>query len=345
MTASTIEFSLPAHLERGRPPEADGRGRDDVSLMVGSRASGVILDDHFRNLPAYLREGDALVLNVSATLPAALPVTCAGGIRLLIHLSSPLPGGLWAIELRTPHGQGSEPGPDLDPQTFPLPDGGNVELLSRHPRVRRLWLAALHLPAELQDYLRAHGRPIRYRYAEGDWPLSAYQTVYAIEPGSAEMPSAGRPFTSEILVRIAALGVTVLPVTLHSGVASMEEGEEPIEERYRVSASTAAAVNALRGRGGRVFAVGTSTVRALETVADESGFVHPGSGYTDLVIGPDRPVRAVDALLTGWHEPRASHLMLVESVGGRPLMTEMYRRAVESGYAWHEFGDSSLILC
>jgi S-adenosylmethionine:tRNA ribosyltransferase-isomerase len=312
--------------------------------MVGSRASGVILDDHFRNLPTYMKEGDALVLNVSATLPAALPVTSAGGIRLLIHLSSPLPGGLWAIELRTPHGQGSEPGPDLDPQTFPLPDGGNVELLSRHPRVRRLWLAALHLPTELEDYLRAHGRPIRYRYAEGDWPLSAYQTVYAIEPGSAEMPSAGRPFTSEILVRIAALGVTVLPVTLHSGVASMEEGEEPIEERYRVSASTAAAVNALRGRGGRVFAVGTSTVRALETVADERGFVHPGSGYTDLVIGPDRPVRAVDALLTGWHEPRASHLMLVESVGGRPLMTEMYRRAVESGYAWHEFGDSSLIL-
>jgi S-adenosylmethionine:tRNA ribosyltransferase-isomerase len=344
VTASTIEFSLPAHLERGRPPEADGRERDDVRLMVGSRAAGAILDDHFRNLPDYLEEGDVLVVNVSATLPAALPATSAAGIRLLVHLSSPLPGGLWAVELRTPHGQGSKPGPDLDPQNLMLPDDGNIELLSRHPRVRRLWLGALHLPTELKDYLHARGHPIRYRYAEGDWPLSAYQTVYATEPGSAEMPSAGRPFTHEILVRMAALGVTVLPVTLHSGVASMEEGEEPIEERYRVSPSTAAAVNALRGRGGRVFAVGTSTVRALETVVDEGGHLHPGSGYTDLIIGPDRPLRAVDGLLTGWHEPRASHLMLVESVGGRPLLTEMYHRAVESGYSWHEFGDSSLIL-
>jgi S-adenosylmethionine:tRNA ribosyltransferase-isomerase len=344
MIASTIEFSLPSHLERGRPPEADGRGRDDVRLMVGNRATGVILDDQFRNLPAYLQEGDALVINVSATLPAALPVTSAGGVRLLMHLSSPLPGGLWAVELRTPHGPGSEPGPDLDPQTVTLSDGGKVELLSRHPRVPRLWLAALSFPSAIEDYLRGRGSPIRYRYAEDDWPISAYQTVYGIEPGSAEMPSAGRPFTPEILVRIAALGVTILPVTLHSGVASMEEGEEPIEERFRVPSSTAAAVNALRGRGGRVVAVGTSTVRALETVADESGNLHPGSGYTDLVIGPDHPARAVDALLTGWHEPRASHLMLVESVGGRPLLTEMYRRAVAGGYAWHEFGDSSLII-
>ena len=344
MNSSTIEFSLPAYLERGRPPEADGHDRDDVRLMVGSRATGVILDDHFRNLPAYLKDGDALVVNVSATLAAALPVISAAGTPLLVHLSSPLPGGLWAVELRTPHGHGSEPGPDLEPQILILPNDGNVELVSRHPRVRRLWLAALHVPTELGDYLRARGRPIRYRHAEGDWPLSDYQTVYATEPGSAEMPSAGRPFTSEILGRIASLGVTVLPVTLHSGVASMEEGEEPIEERYRVSPSTAAAVNTLRGRGGRIFAVGTSTVRALETVVDEGGFLHPGSGYTDLVIGPDRPLQAVDALLTGWHEPRASHLMLVESVGGRPLLTEMYRRAVESGYAWHEFGDSSLIL-
>ncbi len=344
MTASTIEFSLPAHLERGRPPEADGRARDDVRLMVGSRATGMILDDHFPNLPAYLKKGDVLVVNVSATLPAALPATTTAGTRLLVHLSSPLPGGLWAVELRTPHGQGSEPGPDLDPQILMLPDGGKVELLSRHPRVRRLWLAALHLTSEIEDYLRARGRPIRYRYAEGDWPLSAYQTVYATESGSAEMPSAGRPFTHEILVRLVALGVTVLPVTLHSGVASMEEGEEPIEERYRVPASTAAAVNVLREGGGRVIAVGTSTVRALETVVDDRGYLHPGSGYTDLVIGPDRPPRAVDGLLTGWHEPRASHLMLVESVGGRRLLTEMYRRAVENGYAWHEFGDSSLIL-
>jgi len=344
MTASTIEFSLPAHLERGRPPEADGRDRDDIRLMVGSRSTGVILDDRFRNLPAYLREGDALVLNVSATLPAALPAIAADNLRVLVHLSSSLPGGLWAVEIRTPDGHGSVPGPDLHPQIVALPEGGQLELLSRHPRVRRLWLASLHLPTHVEDYLRSRGRPIRYRYAEGDWPLSAYQTVYATEPGSAEMPSAGRPFTSEILVQVASLGVTVLPITLHSGVASMEEGEEPVEERYRVSASTAVAVNALRGRGGRVVAVGTSTVRALETVVEESGLLHPGSGYTDLVIRPDRPLRAVDALLTGWHEPRASHLMLVESVGGRPLLAEMYHRAVDSGYAWHEFGDSSLIL-
>jgi len=344
MISSTIEFTLPADLERGRPPEADGRTRDDVRLMIGSRSTGTITHDHFRSMPSYLREGDALVINVSATLPAALPAVAADGTELLVHLSSLLPGGLWAVEVRTPDGFGSGPGPELEPQTLTLLNDGRVALLSRHPRVRRLWLSSLEIPTALEDYLDIRGRPIRYRYAEGDWPLSAYQTVYATEPGSAEMPSAGRPFTPEILISIIAGGVAVLPLTLHSGVASMEDGEEPIEERYRVPAATAHTINALRQAGGRVVAVGTSTVRALETVADKNGAIHPGSGYTDLIIGPDRPTRIVDALLTGWHEPRASHLMLVESIGGHPLLAEMYSRAVIAGYAWHEFGDSSLIL-
>ncbi len=344
MISSVFGFTLPAHLERGRPPEADGKARDDVRLMVGRRSTGEVTDDHFRSLSSYLREGDALVINVSATLAAAVPAVAADGSKLMVHLSSPLPGGLWAVEVRTPEGYGSIPGPDLDPQTLALPDDGRVTLLSRHSRVRRLWLSSLEIPIQLDDYLQRRGRPIRYRYAEGDWPLSAYQTVYSTEPGSAEMASAGRPFTPEILTAIAAAGVVVLPVTLHSGVASLEDGEEPIEERYRVPAATADAINALRRGGGRVLAVGTSTVRALETVADQDGLIHPGSGYSDLVIRPDRPPRAVDALLTGWHEPRASHLMLVESIGGRTLLAEMYHRALVGGYAWHEFGDSSLIL-
>lgn len=344
MIPSTIEFALPAQLERGRPPEADGRTRDDVRLMVGSRSTGEITHDHFPHLPSYLREGDALVINVSATLPAALPAVTADGAKSLVHLSSPLPGGLWTVEVRTPKGFGSSPGPELTPQSLSLRGGGRIALLSRHPRVRRLWLSSLEVPSQLDDFLRCWGRPIRYPYAEGDWPLSAYQTVYATEPGSAEMASAGRPFTSEIITRMVAQGVAVLPIILHSGVASLEDGEEPIEERYRVPAATAHAINALRQSGGRIVAVGTSTVRALETVCDHHGVVHPGSGYTDLVVGPDRPPRAIDALLTGWHEPRASHLMLVGSIGGSALVAEMYQQAVAAEYAWHEFGDSSLIL-
>jgi S-adenosylmethionine:tRNA ribosyltransferase-isomerase len=340
----TLEFDLPDSLESGAPPENNGGRRDNVCLMVGYRSSGEILDDRFPSLLRYLAPGDALVINTSATIAAALPAQRPDGTPVLVHLSHPRAEGEWAVEVREAVGSGSLPSTEAGPSDLKLPGGARLRLLRPHPATPRIWLAHLDLPAELDAYLGEYGRPIRYGYAQAEWPLSAYQNVYALQPGSVEMPSAGRPLTAELITSLVAQGVTVLPVVLHAGVASLEEGEGPLEERYQVPEPTAVAANALRAAGGRLLAVGTTVVRALETVSDRKGQLHPGQGLTDLVISPAHPPRSVDGLLTGWHQPRASHLALVEAIAGRELIQTMYRRAVEQGYRWHEFGDSCLIL-
>ena len=189
----------------------------------------------------------------------------------------------------------------------------------------------MHLPLPLLTYLAVHGRPIRYGYVRGSWPISMYQNVYANEPGSAEMPSAGRPFTPEVITRLVAKGVSVAPLVLHTGVSSLESHEAPYAEYYRVDPHTAHLVNDTHRQGGRVIAIGTTVVRALETVADERGHVHPGEGWTETVITPDRGVRAVDGLLTGWHEPEASHLDMLEAIAGRRPRRAVVRRRPRRG--------------
>lgn len=194
------------------------------------------------------------------------------------------------------------------------------------------------------SYLAAHGRPIRYPYVTRDWPIDAYRTVFGAEPGSAEMPSAARPFTPGVVVELVRRGVAIAPIVLHTGVSSLEGHEAPYPERYRVPRSTAALVNATRAGGGRVVAVGTTVVRSLETTTDERSVTHPGEGWTELVVTPARGVRAVDGLLTGWHEPTASHLWMLEAVAGVPVIRTAYEAALAEGYRWHEFGDSHLLL-
>jgi S-adenosylmethionine:tRNA ribosyltransferase-isomerase len=208
----------------------------------------------------------------------------------------------------------------------------------------RLWAARLQLPEPLMAYLARHGAPIRYRYVPDAHPLADYQTAYAIEPGSAEMPSAGRPLTAAVLTALVAKGVSVAPLVLHTGVSSPERGERPYPERYRVPPSTARLVEATRRWGGRVIAVGTTVVRALETVAGADGTIAAGEGWTALVVTPDRGVRAVDGLITGWHEPEASHLDILHAVAGHRLIERSYAAALQAGYLWHEFGDLHLIL-
>jgi S-adenosylmethionine:tRNA ribosyltransferase-isomerase len=171
-----------------------------------------------------------------------------------------------------------------------------------------------------------------------------YQTVFAIEPGSAEMPSAARPFTPDVVTRLVRGGIGIVPITLHTGVSSLEGNELPYPERYRIPMGTAAAVNATRATGGHVIAVGTTVVRALESGAGADGVVHPAEGWTDLVISPERGVRAVDGLVTGWHEPGATHLAMLAAIGTRVALTSAYDTAFVAGYRWHEFGDSHLIL-
>jgi S-adenosylmethionine:tRNA ribosyltransferase-isomerase len=176
------------------------------------------------------------------------------------------------------------------------------------------------------------------------WPLAFYQTVFANEPGSAEMPSAGRPFSYRVIDGLIRKGVAIAPIVLHTGVSSLEVDEPPYPERYRVPDSTAHMINAAKQAGGRIVAVGTTAVRALETVASYDGMVRGGAGWTDLVITPERELRAVDAMLTGFHDPKASHLFMLEALAGRNHLALAYATALERRYLWHEFGDLHLIL-
>ncbi|MEC4020902.1 S-adenosylmethionine:tRNA ribosyltransferase-isomerase [Streptomyces sp. H27-D2] len=229
-----------------------------------------------------------------------------------------------------------------------LPDGGLLVLEEPlSPSGERLWWARLAGTAA-GPLLRRYGRPIRYGYTDRDQPLAAYQTVFATPSadgdGSAEMPSAARPFTAPLVAELVSRGVQFAPITLHTGVASAEAHEPPYPERFAVPVSSAWLVNAARAGGGRILAVGTTAVRALETAAGPGGVVRPDAGWTDLVVTPERGVRAVDGLLTGLHEPEASHLLMLEAVAGRELLCRSYAAAVERRYLWHEFGDVHLIL-
>jgi S-adenosylmethionine:tRNA ribosyltransferase-isomerase len=262
-----------------------------------------------------------------------------------VHLSQRLPAGLWLVELRCPDGHATTPWFAEPPgHELRLVGGGVIRLAARFESSQRLWIATLDLPQPVLTYLAVHGRPIRYGYVTHDWPLDVYQNVYAREPGSAEMPSAGRPFTPELVTRLAAKGVALTPIVLHTGVSSLEANEHPYPEWYRVPPTTASRINDTRRDGGRVVAIGTTVVRALETVVDAHGLVHPGEGWTDVVVTPAKPVRSVDGLLTGWHEPEASHVQMLEALAGRAVLDVAYAAASADGYLWHEFGDVNLLL-
>jgi S-adenosylmethionine:tRNA ribosyltransferase-isomerase len=347
-TAAAVR--VPPELSAVEPPQARGLARDQVRLLV-ARPDRPLRHLRFRDLPGALRPGDLVVVNTSDTEPAAVDGIRDDGRPVTVHVSGPAADGAgWVVELRTVGGQRVHDGVVGDRVALPL--GVTVRLLAGHPDPTvaaggRLWLADLDRAGDPQAYLRAAGRPIRYSYLRGKWGIEHYRTMFA-EPdggfGSAEMPSAGRPFTPTVLAGLAARGVGLARITLHTGVSSLEAGETPLPERYAVPAATADAISATRAAGGRVVAVGTTVTRALETAADATGRVHPSSGWTDVVLGPQRPARIVDGLVTGWHEPQASHLLLLEAVAGRALVDRAYAAAVDNGYLWHEFGDSCLLL-
>jgi S-adenosylmethionine:tRNA ribosyltransferase-isomerase len=364
---SPFNFTLPAELEASEPPEARGLARDEVRLMVSYRANNRVIHTQFRDLNTYLDAGDLLVINTSGTMNAALQARRADGAACELHLSTHLPADLWVVEVRLPAETATKPFYDAEAgETLQLPGGATVTLhipYSRQPVKTvpsppntlsfpgiqkkghtRLWIATLQLPFPIHNYLARYGFPIRYGYVKQQWPVSYYQTVYATDPGSAEMPSAGRAFTPELITQLVAHGIQIAPLILHTGVASLEEHEPPYEEYYRVPLETARHVNSARKAGKRVIAVGTTVVRALETVTDIEGTTHPGEGWTSLVITPQRGLRAVNAMLTGLHEPYASHLAMLEALCGFEHLKITYQEALSEGYLWHEFGDLHLIL-
>lgn len=330
-----MNFTLPSELEAHEPAEMRGTGRDDVRLLVTRRDDDSVIDAHFRELPRFLNAGDLVVLNTTATLPAALTAIRANGDAIALHVSTPLPGGLVIVEPRRVT--------VAEGERFVVPEG-SVTLLTPYRESMRLWIAKFAIPLALHAYLQRFGHPITYSYVDGRFPIDAYQTVFATEPGSAEMPSAGRAFTRPLLACLRRSGVRLAKLVLHAGVASLENHERPYEEFYEVPARTADAVREAKAKGGRVVAVGTTVVRALESSVDANGEVIASRGWTDLVITPERGVKVVDALLTGFHEPRATHLDMLEAIGGRDHIRRAYDAALAHGYLWHEFGDLHLIL-
>ena len=343
--AERYRYHLPEHLEASEPPEARGLTRDAVRMLVAHRTTGTVVPSSFVFLPRFLTPGDLVVVNTSGTLPAAVDATGDDGTALVLHLSTQLDDTRWVVEPRRIAGRaakrwtGSAP-----PRHLTLAAGATATLEEPYGQAGRLWTASLGLGGRTLSWLATHGRPIRYGYVERPWPIDSYQNVYATTPGSAEMPSAGRPFTPGIITSLVAQGVGIAPLVLHTGVASLEADELPYPERVIVPGPTAERVNDAHRHGHRVIAVGTTVVRALETAGGTDGSVGPYDGWTELVISPERGVRIVDGLLTGWHEPASSHLLMLEAIAGRELLRTSYEAALDLGFRWHEFGDTHLIV-
>jgi S-adenosylmethionine:tRNA ribosyltransferase-isomerase len=334
-----IDFVLPAEREAHDPPEARGLPRDGVRMLVSRRSSGEISHHAFRDLPDLLLPGDLLVINNTATLPAEVR---ADG-DLAVHFSTPRPDGAWLVELRQIKNTTTIPNERGFPgQVIDLPSGAVLTLEGRE--TPRLWRARLSVA--VVPYLLRHGVPIRYSYVPREWGLSSYQTVFAQAPGSAEMASAARPFTPDVVTQLVTRGVLITPVTLHAGVSSLEADEDPYPELYDVPPTTARLVNHVRADGGRVIAGGTTVVRALETAALRSGdgTVVASAGWTSHVVTPETGVTVVDGLLTGLHEPRSSHLRMLAAFADPDLLSRCYEAAITGGYLWHEFGDVHLML-
>jgi S-adenosylmethionine:tRNA ribosyltransferase-isomerase len=341
----TTVFRPPAGAFAPAPAEARGAARDAVRLLVAE--PGGISHATFRDLPQHLRAGDVVVVNNSATVAGEIDAVGPRG-PVVLHLAAPLDDGSWIVEVRT--------APDaarsvLDAAAGHRFAGGGLEvrLLEPYPRPgssptghgNRLW--RVRVLGDLQAHLAGAGRPIAYGYLDRRYPLTAYQSVFSTVPGSAEMPSAGRPFTRSLVTELVSRGVAVAPITLHTGLSSQEAGEAPQPERFEVSESTARLVNVVRAGGGRVVAAGTTVTRALESAVVGDRLV-ARRGWTGRVVTPAEPPLVVTGLITGWHDPQASHLLLVEAVAGADLTQRAYDAAVAGRYLWHEFGDSALLL-
>lgn len=342
MNRAALIFDRPPSLQATAPPESRGLARDEVRLMVSTPAG----HKHtvFSNLSHYLEPGDLLVVNRSATLPASLPAVAGLG-EFVLNVSTNYGGGLWLAEPRWSLGQ---PGPlPFEPGEPFTVAGAAARLAAPFPGLPRLWY--VQTEANLCQLMARAGAPIRYGYVEESYPLAAYQTVFARIPGSAEMPSAGRPFTPRVLAALRARGVQLAGLTLHTGVSSLEVETETVEdhplypEPFHVPVGTARAVNRARSEGRRVIAVGTTVVRALEAAWDGER-VSPARGFTRRYIHPGQGIHTIDGLISGFHDPLASHLAMLYAIAGQDLIRSAYAEAVEHGYLWHEFGDSHLIL-
>jgi S-adenosylmethionine:tRNA ribosyltransferase-isomerase len=332
---------LPPALRAARPAARRGVRRDRVRLLVVDRAAGSIRHSRFDRLPDLLGPGDLLVVNTSRVLPAAVAAVRSSGdpVQLRPCVRRGREWDALAVQVAPPHANVPlQPGETLHVGEAAL------RVRGRRQDISLLWRLELDSAADLELILR-HGEPIRYSYVPEPVPLDAYQPVYASRPGSAESPSAGLPLSWELLRTVRERGAGLADLVLHTGLSSYQDDDFDLEHRlyeewFELGEATADAVN----RADRVIAVGTTVVRALETAAGEDGRIRAASGWTRLQIGPETPLRAVDALLTGMHEPQASHFDLLRAFLPESLLERAYREAIAAGYLWHEFGDAALVL-
>jgi S-adenosylmethionine:tRNA ribosyltransferase-isomerase len=342
-TTSSFDYDLPDALIARYPAER----RDASRLLVLDRATGSLTHRHFSDILEYIAPGDALVLNETRVIPARLLGTRASGAPAEVMLLQPVSGddATWSALVR--------PGARLRPgSVVTIAEDFTVEVLDVLPDGARV--VRLATPMPVRDALERHGHmPLPPYIGRPDEPgdRERYQTVYARAEGSVAAPTAGLHFTPRLLDALAQKGARLVRLVLHVGAGTFRpvEVEDPAEhpmhaERYEVSDEAAAAINAARAAGGRVWAVGTTVTRTLESVADDSGCIRAGSGETRLFIRPGYSFRAVDRLITNFHLPRSTLLMLVSAFGGYERIMQAYRVAVAERYRFYSYGDAMAIV-
>lgn len=346
-TQPFIEFDLPENLACPEPTEERNITRDEVRLLV-TAGPGEIHHTTFNKLYRNLEAGDVLVVNTSATVASALTIPLPGGRKGKLHFSNKLNDNEWLIEIREVTGDKTKRWKEgLPGMRFNLSEGSRIDLKRRFYKDKQLlnlWVAELQTSLPEKNYLSKYAQPINYENLNKNYPLEYYQTYFSFHPGSAEMPSASRGFTQSLVEKILEKGVVFAPVLLHTGISSLEVNETPYPEYMEIDPVTSAIINAAKSTGRKIIAAGTTAVRAIESAADNEGIVRPYRGNTELFIDADYKMKVVDGLLTGFHEPRASHLYMLQSIAGFEHVEKAYQVAIESGYYWHQFGDLHLLL-
>ena len=350
--SKTYDFDLPKLLECALPTEERGLKRDEVKLLISDLSTNNIYHKQFKDIGDFLEEGDVLVVNTSGTTNAALSVVLPDGEKGRVHLSAKLFNDEYLVEFRAIEKGDTKRYNKLKVgDKIPLKEGGVVEILKGYYENEsttshlQLWIVQFHISIDLEDYLAKYGKHIKYLGVdESSYPSFYYQTSFVTEMGSTEMPSAGRAFTPELISKLVSKGIQFAPILLHTGISSLEANEQPYPEYFRVSESTANLINSAKERRKRVIAIGTTAIRAIESSLGENNEVVAGEGLTNLFITPEKGLKVIDAMLTGFHEPKASHLLMMEALASQEHLELCYRAAIANQYKWHEFGDLHLII-
>ncbi|GEL78624.1 S-adenosylmethionine:tRNA ribosyltransferase-isomerase [Tenuibacillus multivorans] len=330
-------FEIPKDLNASLPAEYRNGSRDQVKMMVTE--AGETTFTSFKNLSDYVQPGDVLIFNNTRTIPASLKVEWKDKI-IEIRLSQQIDNLIWeGIVLKENVNIGDRLIVSSNLTFAVMGQGSEAPLLQLE--------SGLNTQETIMEILSV-GEPIRYDYIYQPFPINTYQTVYGSVPGSMEMPSAGRAFTWQIINTLKEKGAKVGFVQLFTGLSYYEKDRWPNPsnhpERFCVSKEVADLVNQAKRKGNRVIAVGTTVVRALESAGKLGDVVEKNNEYTDLYVNERYERKVVDSLLTGLHEPEASHLDMLTSWLSKDEITALYHEAIERQFLWHEFGDLHLIL-